>query len=149
MFALFFCFTDINYFGSGTWKTSPTIQTTTNFAYFNYINHVISWEIRALKQYKSVWTILEAISKPWFLQRTFSMAISWNNNNNLFFGFFFFHIHLVQCGGDIHVNGTGEIKSPRYPLHYPIDIVCEWKMCVKEGSRITLTFTDFEVHMTF
>ena len=43
------------------------------------------------------------------------------------------------------MNGTGVIKSPRFPSNYPVDILCEWKLCVKQGSRITLRFTDFEV----
>lgn len=46
------------------------------------------------------------------------------------------------------MNGTGFIKSPRFPLNYPVDILCEWKLCVKQGSRITLKFTDFEVEPT-
>ncbi|XP_067041497.1 tolloid-like protein 1 [Acropora muricata] len=54
----------------------------------------------------------------------------------------------APCGGDVTVNGTGFIKSPRFPLNYPVDILCEWKLCVKQGSRITLKFTDFEMEPT-
>ena len=69
-------------------------------------------------------------------------------------GFFFFTIMLnfnfffsfsVQCGGDITVNGTGEITSPHFPLRYPDEVNCEWKICVDDGSRIKLTFFEFEV----
>ncbi|KAK2563539.1 Matrilin-2 [Acropora cervicornis] len=54
-------------------------------------------------------------------------------------------VDQAPCGGDVTVNGTGFIKSPRFPLNYPVDILCEWKLCVKQGSRITLKFTDFEI----
>ncbi|XP_074621556.1 uncharacterized protein LOC141880074 [Acropora palmata] len=57
-------------------------------------------------------------------------------------------VDQAPCGGDVTVNGTGFIKSPRFPLNYPVDILCEWKLCVKQGSRITLKFTDFEVEPT-
>ena len=53
----------------------------------------------------------------------------------------------VKCGGNltIRAGSTGEIKSPRFPLNYPNDVECEWKIHVEEGSVIKLTFTDFEV----
>ena len=45
------------------------------------------------------------------------------------------------------MNGTGVIKSPRFPSNYPNNILCEWKLSAKRGSRITLRFTDFEVRI--
>lgn len=56
----------------------------------------------------------------------------------------FFYLS-VQCGGDLTANSTGEITSPRFPLNYPDEANCEWKICVSQGSRIKLTFSDFEV----
>ncbi|KAJ7392946.1 hypothetical protein OS493_008187 [Desmophyllum pertusum] len=50
----------------------------------------------------------------------------------------------VQCGGDLTAD-SGVIKSPRYPVRYPDEVNCEWKIVVDDGSRITLTFVDFEV----
>ena len=54
-----------------------------------------------------------------------------------------FIVLAVQCGGDL--TGNGEIKSPRFPLNYPDEVNCEWKIGVEEGLRIKLTFSDFEV----
>ena len=42
-------------------------------------------------------------------------------------------------------GNAGEIKTPRFPLNYPDEVNCEWKICVEEGSRVKLTFSDFEV----
>ncbi|CAH3105702.1 unnamed protein product, partial [Porites lobata] len=51
----------------------------------------------------------------------------------------------VQCGGNVTINNTGEITSPRFPLNYPKNADCEWKIYVDESSRIKLTFMDFKV----
>ena len=51
---------------------------------------------------------------------------------------------LVSCGGELN-DLTGEIKSPRFPLNYPNQAECIWKIIGSRGSRITVTFTDFEV----
>ncbi|KAJ7371369.1 hypothetical protein OS493_025831 [Desmophyllum pertusum] len=50
----------------------------------------------------------------------------------------------MACGGDLTAD-SGVIKSPRYPVSYPDEVNCEWKIVVDNGSRITLTFVDFEV----
>ena len=50
----------------------------------------------------------------------------------------------VQCGGDL-TGDSGVIESPGFPSRYPHDANCEWKISVDDGSRITLTFVDFEV----
>lgn len=39
----------------------------------------------------------------------------------------------------------GIIRSPNYPLEYPHDRDCTWKIQVPSGRQIELNFTDFEV----
>ncbi|XP_044150585.1 LOW QUALITY PROTEIN: cubilin [Bufo gargarizans] len=49
-----------------------------------------------------------------------------------------------ECGGDI--NGiTGTFKSPNYPNLYPHNRVCEWRITVPEGRRVTLTINDLQL----
>lgn len=50
----------------------------------------------------------------------------------------------VQCGGDLTAD-SGEIQSPNFPRVYPDEANCEWKIEVHNGSRITLTFEEFQV----
>ncbi|XP_066440814.1 cubilin [Eleutherodactylus coqui] len=48
------------------------------------------------------------------------------------------------CGGDI--NGVTEtLSSPNYPNLYPHDRVCEWRITVPEGKRVTLTIKDLHL----
>ncbi|PFX16561.1 Tolloid-like protein 2 [Stylophora pistillata] len=49
----------------------------------------------------------------------------------------------VQCGGDLTAD-SGDIQTPNFPLSYPDDIDCLWKIEVSHGSRITLTFEEFQ-----
>ncbi|KAG8573749.1 hypothetical protein GDO81_012532 [Engystomops pustulosus] len=52
--------------------------------------------------------------------------------------------NATECGGDI--NGvTGTILSPNYPNFYPHNRVCEWRITVPEGRRVTLTIDDLRV----
>ena len=39
----------------------------------------------------------------------------------------------------------GEIVSPGYPDNYPNNSVCVWTITGREGDRIRLTFTDFDL----
>ncbi|XP_068094350.1 cubilin [Hyperolius riggenbachi] len=49
-----------------------------------------------------------------------------------------------ECGG--HLDGVlGTLKSPNYPNLYPHDRVCEWRITVPEGKRVTLTINDFQL----
>ena len=50
----------------------------------------------------------------------------------------------AQCGGDLTAY-SGVIQSPGFPLRYPSEANCEWKIIADDGSRITLTFVDFKV----
>ncbi|XP_072010324.1 cubilin [Engystomops pustulosus] len=51
---------------------------------------------------------------------------------------------IEECGGDI--NGvTGTILSPNYPNFYPHNRVCEWRITVPEGRRVTLTIDDLRI----
>ena len=56
-------------------------------------------------------------------------------------------LFLAACSGSVIVKGTGVIKSPQFPSNYPPTLVCEWKLFARQGSRIILTFTDFEVRI--
>ncbi|KAM9307657.1 cubilin [Gastrophryne carolinensis] len=51
---------------------------------------------------------------------------------------------IEECGGDI--NGlTGSLKSPNYPNLYPHGRVCEWRITVPQGRRVTLTINDLRL----
>ncbi|XP_040449627.1 cubilin isoform X3 [Falco naumanni] len=48
-----------------------------------------------------------------------------------------------ECGGDITAP-VGTFTSPNYPNLYPHNRVCEWRITVEEGRRVTLTFNDMK-----
>ncbi|XP_030644095.1 ovochymase-2 [Chanos chanos] len=48
------------------------------------------------------------------------------------------------CGGAFH-GETGVIKSQNWPMNYPANGECLWKILVPVGKTVTLTFTDFDV----
>ncbi|NXH11671.1 CUBN protein, partial [Bucco capensis] len=48
------------------------------------------------------------------------------------------------CGGDFTAP-VGTFTSPNYPNLYPHGRVCEWRITVQEGRRVTLTFSDLEM----
>uniref|UniRef100_A0A8B9TLQ1 Cubilin n=1 Tax=Anas platyrhynchos TaxID=8839 RepID=A0A8B9TLQ1_ANAPL len=45
------------------------------------------------------------------------------------------------CGGDFTAP-VGTFTSPNYPNLYPHNRVCEWRITVEEGRRVTLTIND-------
>ncbi|XP_001377380.2 cubilin [Monodelphis domestica] len=49
-----------------------------------------------------------------------------------------------ECGGDIYGH-TGIFTSPRYPNANSHSRVCEWRITVPEGRRVTLTFNDLRL----
>ncbi|XP_063777593.1 cubilin [Pseudophryne corroboree] len=51
---------------------------------------------------------------------------------------------VEECGGDIS-GDTGTISSPNYPNLYPHSRVCEWRITVPEGRRVTLTINDLQL----
>ncbi|XP_003786834.1 cubilin [Otolemur garnettii] len=51
---------------------------------------------------------------------------------------------LQGCGGDLQ-GPTGTFTSPNYPNPNPHGRVCEWRITVPEGRRVTLTFTDLRL----
>ncbi|XP_033110748.1 cubilin-like [Anneissia japonica] len=55
-----------------------------------------------------------------------------------------FDSSLEDCGGDL-VTNTGAFTSPNYPGLYAHARVCEWRITVQSGHRITLDFTDFDL----
>uniref|UniRef100_A0A8C3CRJ2 Cubilin n=1 Tax=Cairina moschata TaxID=8855 RepID=A0A8C3CRJ2_CAIMO len=47
------------------------------------------------------------------------------------------------CGGDFTAP-VGTFTSPNYPNLYPHNRVCEWRITVEEGRRVTLTINDMK-----
>ncbi|XP_048237900.1 cubilin-like isoform X1 [Haliotis rufescens] len=56
----------------------------------------------------------------------------------------FFQASVEVCGGDL-VTPSGVITSPNYPGLYAHNRVCEWRIQVPAGRKVTLTFTDFRL----
>ncbi|NXG41986.1 CUBN protein, partial [Psilopogon haemacephalus] len=50
-----------------------------------------------------------------------------------------FDASAEECGGDL-TGPAGTFTSPNYPNHYPHNRVCEWRIAVAAGRRVTLTF---------
>ncbi|KAM8810851.1 cubilin [Eudromia elegans] len=48
-----------------------------------------------------------------------------------------------ECGGDFTAP-VGTFTSPNYPNLYPHNRVCEWRITVEEGRRVTLTINDMK-----
>ncbi|NXG01683.1 CUBN protein, partial [Sakesphorus luctuosus] len=48
-----------------------------------------------------------------------------------------------ECGGDLTAP-VGTFTSPNYPNLYPHNRVCEWRITVEEGRRVTLTVNDMK-----
>jgi len=48
------------------------------------------------------------------------------------------------CGGDL-TSPHGEISTPRFPLHYPRNRKCIWKIHASKGKYIVLNFLHFEI----
>ncbi|OWK59671.1 Cubilin, partial [Lonchura striata] len=48
-----------------------------------------------------------------------------------------------ECGGDLTAP-VGTFTSPNYPNLYPHNRVCEWRITVEVGRRVTLTFNDMK-----
>lgn len=51
---------------------------------------------------------------------------------------------VSECGGDLNAP-VGTFTSPNYPSPYPHNRVCEWRITVQEGRRVTLTIDDMRV----
>uniref|UniRef100_A0A8C3I7Z9 Cubilin n=1 Tax=Chrysemys picta bellii TaxID=8478 RepID=A0A8C3I7Z9_CHRPI len=54
-----------------------------------------------------------------------------------------FDASIEECGGDLNAP-VGTFTSPNYPNIYPHNRVCEWRITVPEGRRITLTINDMK-----
>ncbi|KAK6490308.1 cubilin [Huso huso] len=55
-----------------------------------------------------------------------------------------FDASVEECGGDLNA-ASGTITSPNYPNLYPHSRVCEWRITVPEGRRVTLTINDLRI----
>ncbi|KAL0271771.1 UNVERIFIED_CONTAM: hypothetical protein PYX00_008763 [Menopon gallinae] len=53
-----------------------------------------------------------------------------------------------SCGGKFFTE-WGVIKSPNYPNLYPNGIACSWVIHVKNGHKISLNITDFDLERPF
>ncbi|KAM4705286.1 LOW QUALITY PROTEIN: cubilin [Rhinophrynus dorsalis] len=51
---------------------------------------------------------------------------------------------IEECGGD-YAGSTGTLRSPNYPNLYPHNRVCEWRITVPVGRRVTLTINDLRL----
>lgn len=49
---------------------------------------------------------------------------------------------IIGCGADM-TNPTGSFVSPNYPNQYSHNAECFWTITISQGSRIHLTFVDF------
>uniref|UniRef100_A0A8C0J8V6 Cubilin n=1 Tax=Chelonoidis abingdonii TaxID=106734 RepID=A0A8C0J8V6_CHEAB len=54
-----------------------------------------------------------------------------------------FDASIEECGGYLNAP-VGTFTSPNYPNTYPHSRVCEWRITVPEGRRITLTVNDMK-----
>lgn len=52
------------------------------------------------------------------------------------------HPFSLGCGADL-TNPTGSFVSPNYPNQYSHNAECFWTITISRGSRIHLTFVDF------
>lgn len=48
------------------------------------------------------------------------------------------------CGG-VLTQQKGSIQSPNYPISYPHNAQCEWRISVNEGSSIQIVFSDLNM----
>ncbi|XP_075408563.1 cubilin [Tenrec ecaudatus] len=55
-----------------------------------------------------------------------------------------FESSVEKCGGDLQTP-TGTFASPSYPNPNPRRRLCEWRIAVQEGRRITLTFNNLRL----
>uniref|UniRef100_A0A452U8T7 Cubilin n=1 Tax=Ursus maritimus TaxID=29073 RepID=A0A452U8T7_URSMA len=55
-----------------------------------------------------------------------------------------FESSMEECGGDLQ-GPTGTFTSPNYPNPNLHGRVCEWRITVQEGRRITLTFNNLSL----
>lgn len=54
-----------------------------------------------------------------------------------------------NCGGIFKARTRSEvITSPRYPNHYPKNIVCNYSIIAEEGESVTVKFLDFDLEAT-
>ncbi|XP_063857404.1 uncharacterized protein LOC135098913 isoform X1 [Scylla paramamosain] len=48
---------------------------------------------------------------------------------------------LVECGGEVLVHGSGQVKSPYYPDTYGSNVTCQWKLTPPPGHLLHLLVT--------
>ncbi|XP_041372182.1 cubilin-like [Gigantopelta aegis] len=70
-----------------------------------------------------------------------------SNGNTQRTGFKLTFLASVEaCGGDL-TTSTGTFSSPNYPGQYAHNRLCEWRIQVQPGRRVTLTFSDFRIEL--
>lgn len=54
-----------------------------------------------------------------------------------------------DCGKEISGKLHGKILSPNFPLTYPTDTLCTWKITVPEGYAVSLDFKVVEIERDY
>lgn len=52
---------------------------------------------------------------------------------------------ISDCGGEIVIESHGTIESPSFPLNYPPNLRCEWKLQAQPGKKIQLLFDTLDL----
>lgn len=93
--------------------------------------------------------IYEFIQWMYLLKIPHEYFFSWIESLQLSLGTWTFFFLSLGCGADL-TNPTGSFVSPNYPNQYSHNAECFWTISISRGSRIHLTFVDFnfENHVT-
>lgn len=52
---------------------------------------------------------------------------------------------ILECGGEIVIDTHGTVVSPSFPLNYPPNLRCEWKLLAQPGKKIQLLFDTLDL----
>lgn len=105
---------------------------------------------------------LENISAP---QRKQILTVMWKmteSSNGMFIiihkfnSYYHLYLYLLllilladgtyqRCGKDYINVDKGGFTSPKYPSNYPAESHCTWKITVRRGAYISVTFTDIDI----
>eukprot|EP00794_Sanderia_malayensis_P003246 gene3246-3727_t len=64
-------------------------------------------------------------------------------------GFLLNYTQFIRgCGGSLSINDPvviGNLTSPNYPNHYPVNTECVWTLNVPTGDNVEFTFVDLDI----